>query len=243
MARTLQVFVEPPRTCSYLPDEVASLEHRVMVDVTPQELETLLVRGWRRFGPIYFRPVCSGCDECVSIRIPVHAFRPNRSQRRAQKACASLTWKIAPPIVDKQRLALLARWHAFREDKKGWEPQALDAEEYALQFAFPHPSARELSFWEKDKLVGVSLVDVTVNVWSAVYFFYDPEIADRSPGINNVLLGVELARERQIPYVYLGYRVMGCASMRYKSTFLPHELLRERPALDEEPDWRPASLT
>ena len=243
MARTLQVFVEPPRTCSYLPEEVASLEHRVMVDVTPHELEMLLVRGWRRFGPIYFRPVCVGCSECVSIRIPVHAFRPNRSQRRARKACASLTWKIAPPIVDKQRLALLAKWHEFREDKKGWEAQALDVEEYSLQFAFPHPSAREISFWDAGKLVGISLVDVTVNVWSAVYFFYDPEIADRSPGIFNVVLGIELARERHIPYAYLGYRVLGCESMRYKSTFTPHELLHERPALDEEPHWFPASGT
>ena len=240
MARTLQTFVEPPRACSYLPAELASLEHRVMVDVTPQELEAMLIRGWRRFGPIYFRPVCDTCSECVSIRIPVASFHPNRSQRRARKACASLTWKMAPPIVDRQRLDLLAKWHSFREEKKGWEAQALDTDEYTLQFAFPHPAARELSFWEGSRLVGVSLIDITPNAWSAVYFFYDPEIADRSPGIHNVLLGVDLARERKIPYVYLGYRVMGCSSMVYKSTFTPHELLRERPPLDAEPHWLPS---
>lgn len=239
MARTLQTFVEPPRACGYLPRELASLEHRVMVDVTPSELEPMLVRGWRRFGPIYFRPVCSACSECVSIRIPVATFKPNRSQRRAKKACASLTWKMAPPIVDQARLDLLSKWHRFREQAKGWEEQGLDAEEYALQFAFPHPAAREISFWDGPKLVGVSLVDVTANAWSAVYFFYDPDIADRSPGIYNVLLGIDLARDRKIPYVYLGYRVLGCSSMRYKDTFTPHELLRERPAPDEEPRWIP----
>lgn len=243
MARTLQTFTEPPRPCSYLPVEQASLEHQVMVDVTPQELEEMLVRGWRRFGPIYFRPVCAACAECVSIRLPVGDFQPNRSQRRAVKACASLTWRIAPPIVDKERMALLARWHAFREETKGWEPQALDTDEYTLQFAFPHPAAREISFWEGGKLVGVSLVDVTPKAWSLVYFFYDPDIADRSPGINNVVLGVQLAKERKIPHVYLGYRVMGCASMVYKCTFTPHELLRERPPLGQEPRWLPSPPT
>ena len=243
MARTLQIFVEPPRACGYLPDALASLEHRVMVDVTPQELEALLVRGWRRFGPIYFRPVCSACAECVSLRIPVDGFRPNRSQRRAWKACRSLEVRNAPPIVDKERIALLRKWHSFREAEKGWDEQKLDVDEYALQFAFPHPAARELSFWEDGKLVGVSLVDVTPNAWSAVYFFYDPDIADRSPGIYNVLLGIEMARERRIPYVYLGYRVMGCASMRYKSAFRPHELLDTRPRMEEEPRWVPEPAT
>jgi arginine-tRNA-protein transferase len=80
-------------------------------------------------------------------------------------------------------------------------------------------------------------VDITPAAWSAVYFFYDPAIADRSPGINNVLLGIELARERKIPYVYLGYRVLGCSSMKYKSLFRPHELLHERPEDDAEPKW------
>jgi arginine-tRNA-protein transferase len=51
------------------------------------------------------------------------------------------------------------------------------------------------------------------------------------------MLCLSLARERGIPHVYLGYRVLGCASMRYKATFRPHELLLGRPAPDEEPRW------
>ena len=52
-----------------------------------------------------------------------------------------------------------------------------------------------------------------------------------------VMLAVEMARDRGIPHVYLGYRVMGCASMRYKSLFRPHELLRGLPGPDEQPHW------
>ncbi|MCA2977870.1 MAG: arginyltransferase, partial [Myxococcaceae bacterium] len=83
MARLVRHFIEEPRACSYLPQLKAALEYRLMVDVTPPELQTLLVRGWRRFGPAYFRPACTSCLECVSIRLDVHRFAPTDSQRRA----------------------------------------------------------------------------------------------------------------------------------------------------------------
>jgi arginine-tRNA-protein transferase len=51
LARVLDVLQEDPRPCSYLADRNASLLHRIQVDVTPLELEALLERGWRRFGP------------------------------------------------------------------------------------------------------------------------------------------------------------------------------------------------
>ena len=43
-----------------------------MVSVSAEELEVLLLRGWRRFGPAYFRPACRPCGECVSIRLDTH---------------------------------------------------------------------------------------------------------------------------------------------------------------------------
>ena len=243
MARVIDQHVEPPRLCGYLGDRDATNEYRIMVGVSPEELEVMLVRGWRRFGPIYFRPACAACAECVSLRIPVATFRPNRSQRRARRAISGFRVTIGPPRVDEERVALHRTWYAARVRDRGWEASELAAEEYALQFAHPHPAAREITFHDGDRLVAVSLVDVTPNAWSAIYFFYDPAIADRSPGIANVLLGVELARARGISHVYLGYRVSDCASMRYKATFGPHELLTTRPGFDEEPQWsQPRSL-
>ena len=57
--------------------------------------------------------------------------------------------------------------------------------------------------------------------------------------IANVLTQISLARSRGIPYVYLGYRVMGCPSLVYKSRYRPHEILVGRPGPDEEPCWLP----
>jgi arginine-tRNA-protein transferase len=242
VARQLQHIVEPPRACSYLPDVRASLEVRVLVDVTPQELDTMLERGWRRFGPAYFRPACSPCGECVTLRVPVAAFAPSKSQRRAAKAASRLRRVVARPKVDAERLALYARWHDQREEARGWEPNTIDAERYAIDFAFPHPCAREVAFYDDEaggKLVGVGICDETPRAMSAAYFYYAPEYARMSLGTANVVLLVEDAKERGLPYVYLGYRVRACPSLRYKAAFRPHELLVGRPAFGEAPVWRP----
>ncbi|MCY1015550.1 arginyltransferase [Pyxidicoccus sp. MSG2] len=245
MALLLAHDVEAPRPCSYLPEREASLENLLMQDVTAEEYEHLLVRGWRRFGPVYFRPACSACNECVSLRIPVDGFRPNRSQRRARANCAHLRVEVGTPRVDPSRLALYRAWHAEREAAREWNPSPITARDYSLQFSFPHPSARELTWYDDGaeggpKLVGVGLCDETPRAWSAVYFFYDPAYAHLSLGTANVVRQVELARERGIPHVYLGYRVQACASLRYKGGFRPNELMRERPALDAPPRWEPA---
>src|SRR5271169_3996972 len=111
----IERIVEKPRVCAYLPAESASLEVRVMLDVSPDELDALLERGWRRFGPIYFRPACAACTECVSLRVAVDRFEPSKSQRRSARACSRLRRVVGPPRVDDERLALYASWHAGRE--------------------------------------------------------------------------------------------------------------------------------
>ena len=235
--RVLAHFVEPARTCSYLPDRLASLECRIMTGVGTLELEGLLLRGWRRQGPLYFRPACAGCLECVSLRIPTGRFRPTESQQRARRRCGRFRVVLDRPRVDAERLALYAAWHAAREDARAWDPSPLDEEGYAVQFAYPHPAAWELTLRDGDRIVALTLCDITPRAWSAIYGFYSPEIARLSPGVAAVTLAVELARERGIPHVYLGYRVMGCPSMRYKSGFRPHEALVGLPGPDEEPRW------
>jgi len=243
VARLLQHIVEDPRPCSYLPDASASLEVRVLVDVSPEEVDVLFERGWRRFGAVYFRPACVPCGECVTLRIVVGDFAPTKSQKRAAKATAHLRRVVGRPVVDDARLALYRRWHTNREASRGWEASQLDADRYRNDFAFPHPCAREVTFYDDaaNKLVGVGIVDETPRMLSAAYFYYDPDYAKLSLGTANVLGLVEDARKKGKPHVYLGYRVRGCASLAYKETFGPHEVLVGRPELDEPPEWRRSS--
>jgi arginine-tRNA-protein transferase len=240
MSRTLRHFVESPRACSYLADQLASLEHRLMLDVGPEELDALLERGWRRFGPDYFRPACSGCQACVPTRILAAEFAPTKSQRRALRGASRLRVEVGPPLVDEQRLALYHAWHGEREAARAWAPSALDAREYALQFAFPHPCAREVAYLDDDaggRLAAVAICDETPKGWSLVYCFYDPAYRGLSLGTANVVVGVQIARARRLPYVYLGYAVAACPSLRYKSAFDPREVLVGRPGPREAPRW------
>jgi arginyl-tRNA--protein-N-Asp/Glu arginylyltransferase len=236
----LERVVEKPHACAYLPAEQASLEVRVMLDVTPPDMDALLERAWRRFGPIYFRPACEGCGECVSVRVVVDRFEPSKSQRRAGRACARLRRVVGPPRVDDERLALYAAWHASREDARGWEPNAQSRERYKLEFGFAHPCAREAAYYDDDaggRLVSVGLFDETPRALSAAFFFYDPAYARCSPGTANVLALVEDARAARKEHLYLGYCVAGCASLRYKAAFRPHERLVGRPEMNEAPRW------
>jgi arginine-tRNA-protein transferase len=242
VARLVRHFIEEPRGCSYLHSVKASLEYRLMVDVTPQELEELLIRGWRRFGPAYFRPACSPCGECHSIRLDVHRFEPTTSQRRALRRSARFRIEMGRPRIDADRLTLHQHWHGTREDARGWEPTQLTEDEYATQFAFPSSTGREMAWYDGQRLVALGLVDVTANCFSAAYFFYHPDIARLSPGIGNVMRCVEMARELGCQHMYLGYRVQECPSLTYKGFFQPHEVLVGRPAMHEPAIWKEAPV-
>ncbi len=238
----IERLVERPRACPYLPTERASLEQRVMLDVAAHEMDLLLERGWRRFGPIYFRPACASCSECVSLRVNASRMKASKSQRRAARGCARLRRVVGVPKVDSERLALYASWHRSREQVRGWEPNPQTRDRYALEFAFPHVCAREAAFYDDDaggKLVGIGLFDETPAALSAAFFFYDPAYARVSLGTANVLALVGDARASRRSHVYLGFRVSGCPSLRYKATFRPHELLVGRPSLDEAAIWCP----
>jgi arginyl-tRNA--protein-N-Asp/Glu arginylyltransferase len=238
--KLLERIVENPHPCAYLPIERARLEVRVMLDVTPPEMESLLEHGWRRFGPAYFRPACASCAECVSLRVVAKHFASSKGQRRAARASAQLRRVVGTPRIDSERLALYAKWHQMRERARGWQPNAQTRDRYALEFAFPHACARESALYDdaaRGQLVGVGLFDETPSALSAAFFFYDPDYAHMSLGTANVVSLLSDARASGREHVYLGFRVAQCASLRYKAAFRPHELLVGRPEAGELPVW------
>jgi arginine-tRNA-protein transferase len=225
------------RRCAYLADRDARVYYRVLLGVSPEAWQRMLERGWRRFGHYVFRPQCDGCGECVSLRIPVEQFRPTKSQRRVLRRTAGLVRTLARPTADPQRLAVLAAWHAEKEQTRGWSPLGLPLENYEDDFCGPHPCAYELTLWAGESLVAVDLVDLTPQAISSIYCYYDPRFAALSPGTATVLAEIALARELGLAHVYLGYRVAGCPSSAYKATFRPHELLIGRPEEGQAPRW------
>ncbi len=169
--------------------------------------------------------------------MPSAGFRPTKSQRRAWRKCEHLRVAVRPPVADEERLALYRAWHAFREEACGWHPSPMDLEEYARTFCMPNVGAQEFAYFDGPRLVAVGFVDETPHALSSIYFFYHPDLRERSLGVASVLFEIEWARQRGRRHVYLGYRISGCPSTAYKSQYGPHELLLGRPDFGETAVW------
>lgn len=223
---SLFTYVAPPSRCGYLPDRLWSLEYEFVSEISDAQYLERMQAGWRHFGRMLFHPACAGCRACRSLRILVDRFRPDRSQRRAKKANADLDLVIGTPSVSRAKLDLYDRYHAFQSENKDWPLHAAkDADSYADSFVNNPFAVQEWCYYAGGRLVGVGYVDDLPGCLSAIYFFYDPEVRERSPGTFNVLSLVQQAARRGLEHVYLGYYVEGCASMSYKPRFRPNQLL------------------
>ena len=231
-------FDEEERECSYLPHETASLTYRLYRGLTPTEYESLLVRGWRRFGISVFRPRCADCTKCISLRVLAREFRPSKSQRRVLRKNETVQVQLRRATVTDQHIQLYNVWHENRTQDVGWRPQFTDPDEYAQSFLIGEfPSLFEMQYWEKGRLLGIGLVDMVPSGVSSAYVYYDPDWLDRSPGTFSALSEIQLAQRLGLPYVYLGYWITGCRSSEYKNRFRPYETLIGRPDDDETPVW------
>jgi arginine-tRNA-protein transferase len=75
------------------------------------------------------------------------------------------------------------------------------------------------------QLLGAGICDLCPESLSSVYFYHDLQHAHRGLGVFSALYEIETARQRAIPFYYLGFWVEGCLSMTYKAQYRPHEIL------------------
>ncbi|MBY0230760.1 MAG: arginyltransferase [Gemmataceae bacterium] len=236
--RSLFRVLDPPRPCSYLPEQAASIEYEMAL-LTPAEYLRLMREGWRRFGHMLFRPSCPACTRCKSLRVRAADFRPNRSQRRNRAMNeGEIELRIGEPEVTPEKLALYDRFHASRSDEKGWAAQGeKDASSYAESYVLQPFPVEEWCYYREGRLVGVGYADHLPDGpeagMSAIYFFWEPDEARRGLGTWNVLSLIGETARRGLPYLYLGYWVEGCASMEYKPLFAPNEIR------GDDGVWRP----
>lgn len=232
-------FRTTPSRCRYLSSQIACLDNRVILSISPAEYELMLSRGWRRMGCFFFRPACPACAECRSLRVPTQSFAPDRSQRRAWQRNARLRVVVQAPTVSTEHLRLWNEYHSFMRNLRDWPESPMTPDDYEATFLTGQFSfSREFLYYDEDRLVGVGLVDLTPDSLSSIYFFHDPAWRKPALGIFSVLKEIEYARQSGLSFAYLGYWIRECPSMAYKAQYRPHELLEGFPADDANPDWR-----
>jgi len=225
--------------CAYIPENKVRMNYKYIPRATTEYATAVIQRGWRRFGKYYFHPVCNGCDACKSLRIDVEAFKHSRSQKKALKRNVNTRIIVQKPSLTQMHIDLYDKYHNFKSDKDGWKQKSISQQEYHENFVDgAHEFGKEVLYIVDDKLVGVDLIDVLDDGISSIYFFYDPDYAHLSLGKFSLYKQIEMAKQRKLAWIYLGYYVKECASLNYKAEYKPNQILLNNPSLDEEACWQ-----
>lgn len=208
--------------CPYIEGRVATLQGFLAQGVDAGIYRGLLDHSFRRSGSFFYRPHCSGCNECIPLRVSVNDFMPSRSQRRCWRHNRAVTVDIAVPRLTEEKAELYNQYQ--RQKHAQIEEKGMGA---LGEFLY-NPVVDSLEFCYRDpggSLVAVGICDVFADALSSVYSYYDVTKRQRGLGTFTALFELNYARQQRLAYYYLGYLVRGCRAMRYKASYRPYELL------------------
>lgn len=225
---TAQFFLTATQPCPYLPDRE---ERKVFTTLRGSDAasvnDELSLRGFRRSQSVAYRPSCPNCSSCLSTRIPVQDFVPNRAQRRIWRRSAGLERRPCAAWATEEQYALFRSYLDARHRDGGMAE--MDVSEFTAMIEETPVRSRMVEYHDLDAprgqtLVAACLTDITADGLSMVYSFYAPDQERRSLGAFMILDHIAIAREAGLPYVYLGYWVPGSEKMHYKAAFRPFEI-------------------
>ena len=223
----LKFFATAPHPCSYLEDEEATTVFvEPSTDLSAAQIVKLAESGFRRSGRYTYRPQCTNCTACISVRVPVDSFNPKRRQVRTVKRNQDVSFSARTPILDEERYSLYKRYIETRHADGDMYPPS--PSQYQSFLASNQEHAFFLEARIDEKLVAVTLFDeIPSNGLSAIYTFYEPspQFDCRSLGRLMVLQLIEVARGLGLSYVYLGYWIRDSKKMVYKTEYRPIEML------------------
>ncbi len=241
--------------CSYLYDRYESLYFFFGNNIKNDEYKKLLDDGFRRYGSFVYKPYCIQCLECQIIRIPVNLFQKSKSQKRIwKKLNPIINYKITKPMFTIEKLKLYLKYlyyihpDSYSNEIESNEPLERvfykidnphceeninfierlkkDYNKFFVETCLEEEFTKELQLYIKDELMGVGIFDILNDAWSSVYFFYNPDYSKLGIGNYSIMLEIELSKQNNIKYYYLGYYIKNCTKMNYKKNFSPYELKR-----------------
>lgn len=220
----LELYITAEHDCPYLEERRAI---NLLVDPTflpsGEQYEVLIEKGFRRSGRHIYRPSCRRCSECVSTRIPVDFFKQSRSQKRNWRLNQDLSVHINRSkqlTVEHEQL-----YNAYIKERHYGGGMDGDSLSDVANFLFSSWSETVLlEVREQERLLAVAVTDCVPNGISAVYTFYEPQIAhQRGLGTFCLLWQIHWVQSQGLEYVYPGYWIKASNKMNYKTRFQPIE--------------------
>ncbi len=225
-------------SCSYIPGNEQTTHYKIIQECGIEYNAHLVERGWRRFGNMFFRPMCAGCDACESLKIDVNNYTFSKSERRVIKKNTKIRTVLRRPTASHQHIALFEKYHEYMHERRGWDKQEINIKNYYLSFVNGYNEyGFEVLFFDEDKLIAVDLIDILPNGISSIYFYYDPDYSHLSLGKYSMLRQISYAKSNNLEWIYMGYYVSECQSLAYKSEYKPHMILEGSPNESQEPSW------
>jgi arginine-tRNA-protein transferase len=224
-----QFYVTAPQPCPYLPGRMErKLFTALQGDGATALNDCLSKQGFRRSQNVLYRPACADCMACMSARIRVADFVPTRSQKRVMKRNAGLVRRATSPWATEDQYALFRAYLDSRHADGGMAD--MDMFEFAAMVEETPIRSRLIEYADTGgdrTLRAACLTDILDDGLSMVYSFFDPDRESASLGTHIILDHIDIARELDLPFVYLGYWVPGSPKMDYKAKFAGLEIFRD----------------
>ena len=218
-------YTTAPLPCPYV---AGRTERKIVTEITGSDAEFLhdqLSRaGFRRSHNIAYAPVCPNCRACVPIRVPVNDFTPDRSLRKIWRQNSHLEGFEVPARATQEQYALFQRYQSARHGDG--DMASMSFYDYRAMIEDTPIETFVIEFRDQeDQLIGACLADRVNDGLSAVYSFFEPNLARQSLGNHAIKWLIARTRELGLPNVYLGYWVRDSRKMSYKTRFHPAEIL------------------
>lgn len=223
LMRVEHLFVNIDIGCPYGLPYVATFHQATFGPLSERAMELFLSAGYRRNGNCLYNMACFSCSACIPIRLHTSEFKPNRNQRRVWDKNRDVNKIMLPLRVTEEDLQLCEKFLQARYPRENNTGKGY----YRDFFLNRVVNSIQLQFRVDDRLLGTSIIDIGYNWMNAVYFYFDPDEGKRSLGTYNILCLIDLCREWEIEYLYLGYYIGDVPAMSYKSKFRPHYLLQD----------------
>ena len=208
--------------CGYLEQEQEQL--LVYIDqqpLTPFMYSALQNQGFRRSEDQVYKPHCPNCNACQSVRVSPYRFVMSRSQKRVFNK--GKDFRVAFSDEVKPEYYELFEHYVNSKHKNGvMYPASIEQ-----LHSFTHCDWMDQLFielYDGNKLIAVAITDITPDSLSAVYTFYDVNYSAHSIGTLMILHQINIVKQLEKSWLYLGYYIANCQKMNYKTKFTPYQI-------------------
>lgn len=237
-ARFPRFFVTAEGPCPYLPGRT---ERKIFAELHGPDAgnmaEALGRIGFRRSQNVVYRPSCSQCSACVSVRVDAGGFHLSRAWQRLIRRNADLEVSACEPWATEEQYQLLRAY--LRRRHPGGGMAGMEGSDFADMISMSPVDTVVVEYREpaadgrQGRLIGACLTDKQSDGLSMVYSFYDTAAGARQ-GLGTYMILDHIVRAAAVgmQFVYLGYWVKGSPRMDYKRRFQPLQQLTAE-------GWRP----